>query len=232
MMEKLISISPLKVLERSSQKGLGKGNLGVIIARAGVGKTVCLIHLALNNIFKQNKLIHVSLEENAEKVMSYYHVMYSDLVGRLNIPQDDEYRSRIDRDRKILAYRNKSFDTERLRASINNLANELNFRPHTLIVDGLDFENAQRGLFERFRDIAQEFGMEVWFSARSHRHITETNERGIPYPCQQVDDLFSIILHLETGPSGAFMKLLKDHEHPSITHICVRVDPATFLSID
>ncbi|MCP4681978.1 MAG: hypothetical protein GY864_06580, partial [Desulfobacterales bacterium] len=98
-----------------------------------------------------------------------------------------------------------------------------------LIVDGLDFENSERALLEDLRDIASEFEVEVWFSALSHRHISDVNERGIPYPCHRLDDLFSIIIQLQTGPSGTFLKLLKDHENPTITDISVRLDPNTFL---
>ena len=34
--------SPLRVFERSIHGGLGKGNLGVVMSRAGVGKTAFL----------------------------------------------------------------------------------------------------------------------------------------------------------------------------------------------
>ena len=39
--------SPIRILEQSIHGGLGKGNLGVVMARAGVGKTACLVHLGL-----------------------------------------------------------------------------------------------------------------------------------------------------------------------------------------
>ena len=231
-MKEFILISPLKILEKTSRKELGKGNLGVLIAQAGVGKTACLIQIAFNNIFRQKKLVHVSLEESPDKITSYYNVMYSDVVKALDIIDDREYRAHIERDRMILAYLNRSFDTGRLRASLGNLANELEFLPSALIVDGLDFENAERAMFEEFKDIALEFEVEIWFSARSHRHITEVNERGIPYPCHKLDDLFSIIMQLQTGSSGVFLKLLKDHDNPTFTDISVRLDPGTFLSMD
>jgi hypothetical protein len=231
-MKEFISISPLKVLEKTSRKELGKGNLGVLIARAGVGKTACLIHIAFNNIFRQKKLVHVSLEESPDKITSYYNVMYSDVVKALDIIDDREYLTRIERGRMILGYLNRSFDTGRLRASLGNLANELEFLPSILIVDGLDFENAERAIFEEFKDIALEFEVEIWFSALSHRHITDVNERGIPYPCHKLDDLFSIIMQLQTGSSGVFLKLLKDHDNPTFNEISVRLDPGTFLSMD
>ena len=225
------SVSPLKVLEKSSQKGLGSGNLGVLIARAGVGKTACLIHIAFDKIFRQKKLVHISLEEGPEKVTSYYNVIYYDLVKALNIEDESEIRLLIDRNRMILAYLRQSFETERLRTSLKNLAENLEFRPDTLIVDGIDFEKAERAFFEGFKEIAKAFDVEIWFSALSHRHITEVNERGIPHPCQALDDLFSIIIELQPGSSGVFLNLLKDHDNPAIADNGIRLDPNTFLAL-
>ena len=229
-MKKFISLSPLRILENASRQRLGPGHLGVLIARAGVGKTSCLIHIAFDKIFRQEKLVHISLEEGPEKIMSYYNVMYSDLMRVLNATDDHGYGNRMDRDRIILAYLKKSFDIERLEAGLGNLKNELDFIPGTLIVDGLDFENADKKLFEDFKKIAVKFAVEIWFSALSHRHIADVNERGIPYPCHQVDELFSIIMQLQAESSGISLKLLKDHDNPTITDISIMLDPGTFLS--
>ena len=230
-MKDFISVSPLKILEKSYQKGLGRGNLGVVIARAGVGKTACLIHIAFDKIFRHKKLVHISLDEGPEKVTSYYRVIYSDLLRNLHIQDDPESRLLIDRNKMILAYLKQSFEVERLRASLKNLAENLEFRPDTLIVDGLDFERSERSLIEGMKDTAREFDTEIWYSALSHRHITEVNERGIPHPCQQFDDLFSIIIQLQPGPSGVFLKLLKDHGNPVVPDNGVRLDPNTFLAL-
>jgi hypothetical protein len=230
--KEFISVSPLKILEKSSRKGLGQGNLGVLMARAGVGKTACLIHIAFDKIFRQEKLVHISLEEGPEKVTSYYNVMYYDLVKALSLGEESEIRLMIDRNRMILAFLNQSFDLERLKSNLSNLKDNMAFGAETLIVDGLDFENSERQLFESFKSIAEEFEVEVWFSALSHRHITDVNERGIPYPCHNFDDLFSIIVQLNPEPSGVFLKLLKDHDSASISDSAVRLDPNTFLAMD
>ena len=232
-MKDFISFSPLKLLDKSSRKGLGAGNLGVLIARAGVGKTACLIHIAFDRIFRQGKLVHISLEEGPEKVTSYYNVMYHDLVKALDLTDDyDDYRMLIDRNRMILAYLSQSFEIERLRTNLRNLAKNLDFRPDTLIIDGLDFERTERTLFEGFKEIAAEFQVEIWLSALSHRHITEVNERGIPYPCHEFDDLFSLIIQFQPESSGVFLRLLKDHDNPTIPDASVRLDPNTFLALN
>ncbi|HIJ37156.1 MAG TPA: hypothetical protein HPP59_07800 [Deltaproteobacteria bacterium] len=231
-MTNFASVSPLKILEKSSPEGLGRGNLGVLIARAGVGKTACLIHIALDRIFRSGKLVHVSLEEGPEKVTSYYNVIYHDVAEALDIPNEDEYQALIDRNRMILAYLNRSFDLERLRANLNNLADRLEFSPETLIVDGLDFENTGIDQFKGLKKIAEDFSLEIWFSALSHRHIKDVNERGIPYPVNSVDEIFSIIFHLHPEPSGLFLKVLKDHDKILDGGRSVRLDPNTILPLD
>ena len=231
-MKDFISVSPLRILEKSSRKELGPGNLGVLIARAGVGKTACLIHIAFDKIFRKERLVHISLEEGPEKVMSFYDVIYRDLVQALGFTDGDELRMMIDRNRMILAYLNQSFDVDRLRTNLMNLTENLEFRPNALIVDGLDFEKAERIIFEGLQGIAEEFQLEIWLSARSHRHVTQTNERGIPYPCHELDDLFSLIIQLQPEPTGVFLRLLKDHDNPTISDASVRLDPNTFLALD
>jgi hypothetical protein len=231
-MKDFMKVSPLKILESSSQKGLGRGNLGVLIARAGVGKTACLIHFAFDKLFREEKLVHLCLEDVPEKVISHYNVILSDLVNTLNIANDDEIRMLLGKNRMILAYLNQSFEINRLRGNLKNLSEKAAFSPNTIIVDGLNFEKAERDLIKGFKKVAEEFQVEIWFSALSHRHMAEVNERGIPYPCHHLDDLFSLIIHLEPLPSGLFLKLLKDQDNPTIRDISIQLDPNTLLALD
>jgi KaiC/GvpD/RAD55 family RecA-like ATPase len=232
MMRDFMEVSPLRILEKSSRKELDRGNLGVLIARAGVGKTACLIHFAIDKLFREEKLVHLCLEDIPEKVIAHYNVIFSDLVSRLSIPNEDEIRMRIGKNRVILAYLNQSFEINRLRANLRNLTERVVFRPDTIVVDGLNFEKAERDLIKSLKEVAEEFQVEIWFSALSHRHITEANERGIPYPCHNLDDLFSVIIHLEALPSGLFLKLLKDHDNPTIRDISIKLDPNTLLAVE
>ena len=229
MIKDFMKVSPLKILEKSSHKKLGSGNLGVLMARAGVGKTACLIHIAFDKLFREKKLVHVSLEDVPEKVTSYYKVILKDLLKVLKIENELEMVALLEKNRMILAYLSQSFDIERLRNNLKNLIEYTQFMPNTLIIDGLDFEKAGRDLFEGFKGIATEFNTEIWFSALSHRHISDVNERGIPYPCNDLDDLFSIILQLQPTQSGISMRLLKDHESPVTSDTGIRLDPNTFL---
>ncbi len=226
------SVSPLRILEQSSRKGLGRGNLGVLTARAGVGKTACLIHIAFDRLFKQKRLVHISLVDVPEKVTSYYNVIFYDLIKALNIEGEQEIRALIEQNRMILAYLNRSFEIGRLRENLGNLAEHVGFQPDTLVVDGLDFSQSSREILEGFKALASEFNTEVWFSAVSHRHLPETNERGIPHPLSDMDDLFDIILQLLPDTAGVRLNLLKDHDRYGSPVAGIRMDPSTFLAMN
>ncbi len=226
-----MKVSPLKILEKSFEKALGRGNLGVLLARAGVGKTACLIHIALDCLFREGRLVHVCLEDTPEKVRSYYNVIFSELVEASHMA-DDETRALVEKNRMILVYLNRSFEIRRLRENLKNLVEKVSFVPDTLIVDGLDFEAADRKLFEDFKEIASQYNVEIWFSALCHRHITDVNEVGIPYPCNTLDDLFDMIAVLEPASSGIVLRLLKDHGRNITSEASVILDPKTFLVVN
>jgi hypothetical protein len=223
--------SALRMLERSPEKGLGRGNLGVLVARAGVGKTACLIHIAFDRIFRDGRVVHVSLQDGPDKISSYYNVILSELLKAFRLKDERETRTLMEKNRMILAYLNQSFDLRRLRENLKNLSEKAGFRADALVVDGVDFSKAGADTFEAFKALAREYETEIWFSALSHRHIADVNERGIPYPCNQVDHIFSIVLQLEPASSGVRMKLLKDHDREVKPEDVLILDPSTFLTL-
>jgi hypothetical protein len=228
-MNDLKSLSLVSILEKSSRLGLGRGNLGAVMARAGVGKTACLIHIAINKLLHNEKLVHITLENAPDKISSYYRVIFSDLVKALELKQAHELRALIEKNRMILAYLNQSFELQRLRDYLKNLREKVGFLPDALIVDGLDFSKSGREVFQGLKEIAEASQVEIWFSALTHRGVPGVNERGIPFPCGQVDDLFSIILLLEPMRSAVSLKLLKDHDEQGSAGVSILLDPNTLL---
>jgi hypothetical protein len=206
--------------------------MGVLIARAGVGKTACLINIALHKLMENCKVVHVSIGEGPEKIHAYYQVLLNELISACKMKENDEFRQLVERNRIILAYVNKSFELTRLRVQLENLKESLEFSPDVLLVDGMDFVSSSSEFFKDFAKLAGELNAEIWFSALSHRHIFEVNERGIPYPCDKVDDMFSVILHLQPEEGGLYLKLLKDQGNDSVSGRKVRLNPSTFMIAD
>jgi hypothetical protein len=231
-MREFSRVSLLKVLERSTRRELGKGNLGVLIAGAGIGKTSCLIHIAFDRLVRGEKLVHVSLKDSPEKIASYYELIFNDFMEAQQNEQGGG-RDLLERNRIILAYLKESFDLERLRGNLENLREGIDFRPDILIVDGVDFADAGRDLFEGFKELAEAFEVEIWLSALSREQgDAQAGESEIPYPCGELVDLFSVILQLTSSHEGVFLRLLRDHEGECVSGRVVRLDPNTFLAID
>lgn len=234
-MKDFSKVSPLKVLRGSARRELGKGNLGALIAGAGLGKTSCLIHIAFDRLLRGEKLVHVSLRDSPEKIASYYEVIFNDLMKAQQMEQEGGVRGLLERNRIILAYLRESFDLERLRENLANLIKRIDFKPDTLIVDGVNFAEVGRDLFEEFKGLAEAFGVEVWFSALSKGNGEEGDEgeeRKMPHPCGEIFDLFSVIVQLISSHEGVFLRLLKDHERESVPDTAVRLDPNSFLALE
>lgn len=222
--------SLLKILEKSSRKGLGRGNLGVLVARAGVGKTACLVHIAMDKLLRNEKLVHASLQDSPEKVTSYYNVIFSELVKALSLTTSSDVKVQIDKNRMILAYLNQSFDLRRLRENLKNLSEKVGFVPDTIIVDGLDFSRVGAEIFEGFKKLAQDFNVEVWFSALSKSSPGGAKPQGIPAPADKFVSFFSIVIELQPTESAVELRLLKDHESAAPVGEMVLLDPKTFLA--
>ena len=57
----LFGLSPMSTLSASIRGGLAPGQLGMVMARAGVGKSAFLVHIALGHLLRGTEVLHVSL---------------------------------------------------------------------------------------------------------------------------------------------------------------------------
>ena len=80
--EELIRRSPFRILEKSIHGGVGKGNIGMIAARKGVGKTACLVHLATDQLFQNKYVIHVSFSPDTSHIISWYEDIFEEIAQR------------------------------------------------------------------------------------------------------------------------------------------------------
>ena len=77
--------SPLRILENSIHGGVGKGNLAVIAARKGIGKTACLVHIATDQLFRGKHVIHVSFSANTSHIISWYEDIFNEIAKVNNL---------------------------------------------------------------------------------------------------------------------------------------------------
>ncbi|MCU0574403.1 MAG: AAA family ATPase [Syntrophobacteraceae bacterium] len=222
-------LAKIQMIERTLGSPLPLGKLGVLMARTGVGKTGCLTHIALQEILKGAKVLHVCIEDPPDKVKAWYHELFKHIFVGKSAEELTELQYRIEPCRFILAFLNKSFHPGKLEQSIGNLRDQAGFAPSLVIVDGIDFDSEAGGTVEALADLAERHGVAMWLSARTHSHIPTVNSRGIPYPCDTLDHWFHSILLLEPTPSFVRVKVLKNSDALLPEHAPVSLDLQTLL---
>jgi hypothetical protein len=222
--------SPLRVLEQSIRGGLGRGKIGVVVARHGVGKTAFLVGVALDDLLRGRKVLHVSLEQSVERVLVYYDEIFADMVREMTLQDPWKMRLGLERNRRIHSYLGGSFSTEKLRQALAFKKEHSGFAPATILIEGFDFERADAGDLVALRQIASDSDTEVWMSAVTHRE-SGTDERGVPEPVARLAASLDVILRMAHDGKVVRIGLLKDHDNPDVPELNLALDPTTMLLI-
>ena len=218
--------SPLRLLEKGLHGGRGPGNLGVVIAGHGVGKTSFLVGVALDELLRSGHVLHVSLDETVSHIRAYYDTVFEDLASTAHLEEEARVHREIDRLRSIRVYPNHMLSPSKLREAVK-VESEAGAKPSVLIVEGLDFETIQPDDISDVKSLAEEIAAEIWLSS-AHE---DEKVLGIPASISRLDDLLSVILALEPGNGSVALRALKDHDNPDLSALHVSLDPRTLLLV-
>lgn len=222
----------IRIFEKSIHGGLGKGNIGVFMARAGVGKTPCLIQIAIDNLLRGLSVLHFAIGQKVDEVRDWYDEILENLLHSDHLIKTDPMREKIESNRRILSYTDNVFNAGRMESALIRLNEHGKFIPDVIIIDGFPSESLCREELQEIKDIAANNNLEIWFAAQTHREDKITNERGIPSPCHGIDDLLSVIVFLEPLEDSVRLILLKDHDNPDLQELSLLLDLNTLLIKD
>jgi hypothetical protein len=222
--------NPLRLFEHSIHGGLGPGNIGVVVARHGIGKTAFLVGIALDEAMRGRKTVHVSLDKTVDHIREFYDEIFMDLAHSAQLEDIPSARLEMERNRIIHTYAGKSFTIPKLRHSINFLKEYAHFDPACVILEGFDFDHAGLEEIDGFRQVAGDFNVEIWMSAVTHRGVT-LDEHGIPAPVAKLASAISVIVQMVDESDGVQLSLLKDHDNPNVAKLTLALDPATMLLV-
>jgi len=222
--------SPIRVLERSIHGGLGRGNLGVVVARHGVGKTAFLVGVALDDLMRSRDVLHVSIDQPVDKVRVYYDEIFAELCRSQELDDIWAVRVQVERHRRIYSYVGTSFSVAKLGQSVQFLREHGEFAPSAIMVDGIDFAVVTREDLATLRVIARESDAEMWLSATTTRDASR-NERGVPEPIAQLEPEFDVILTMRHDGRAVHVALHKDHDNPALPDLRLALDPVTLLLV-
>lgn len=222
--DELIRRSPMRILEKSTCGGLGKGNIGVIAGPKGLGKTACLVHLATDQLIEGKHVIHVSFAQDTSHIIAWYEDIFDEITKRTQLTETREIHDELVRHRVIMNFSQDGVSALQIQRSLRSMILDGHFNADAVFFDGYDFSTAETGELSSFKRFAEETGLELWFSASipaGKPAVPEVLEKHIRY--------IAVLIVLEPGATYITLKLLKDHEQPAVGDLRLRLDPLNLL---
>ena len=165
--------------------GLAGGELGVVVAPAGIGKSWTLQALGANCVRNGMKVAHYTLELNSEYVGLRYDTIFSGVpTGNLKFYQEDVQKklSALEGYLLIKYYPTRTASVQTLAAHIKQMELQGNL-PDMILVDYADIlkpmgnfteRRHQLGnIYEDLRGMAGEFDVPIWTASQANRSALE-----------------------------------------------------------
>ncbi len=163
------------------KKGLGTGELGVVIAPTGAGKSMVLAHLGAQAVKAGKNVVHYTLELSESVTGQRYDSCISGVPLSALFHQKDEVLeaiSDLDGSLIIKEYPTKTASTNTLRSHLEKLKKR-NHKIDMILVDYADLlkpvtnfkekRNELESIYENLRAIAQEYKCPLWTASQTNR---------------------------------------------------------------
>ncbi len=222
--------SPLRILERSIHGGLGAGNLGVVMARAGVGKTAFLVQVGLDDILRERDVLHVALGQTLEHAQSWYDGLFDDLARDVKLENKEQVRVSSARRRVIQAYGDTTIAPKQLEELVKLYGQHLEHAPKAILIDGYEWSDdvvTQAADIGAFKALARRLGAELWVTAQTHRSTSGVHPTDICPPYDTFKALIDVAVFLEPHEHHVRVRLLKDHDNPNVQQTHLELEPDT-----
>jgi hypothetical protein len=158
----------------------GPGQLGVVLAQAGVGKTAFLVHLGIDQALAGDHVLHVAVGSRVDHVQSWY-----DALWRERFPEaGEEERSDIHR-RCIIQCLSPgvSLRAERIEEWVQLYQDHSHLHPRVILIDGFDWEGPlvpQAAQLGALRSLARSRSAFLWLSAPTHQPVARAGANLLP----------------------------------------------------
>tara|TARA_R100001509_G_scaffold162700_1_gene134996 strand:- start:767 stop:2176 length:1410 start_codon:yes stop_codon:yes gene_type:complete len=168
-------------MDKITGGGLGKSELGVVIAPTGAGKSMVLVHLGVQALLAGKNVIHYTLELQDTVVANRYDSCLTQLpLSEIKNYKEEVYEKVKDIKGKLIVkeYPSKSASTNTIKAHLARLKKR-GINPGMIIVDYGDLlrpvvirkekRNELESIYEEMRGISTEFGCPVWTASQTNR---------------------------------------------------------------
>lgn len=226
----LVQRSPVRLLEKTIQGGLKAGEMGILSAPRGIGKTSVLVQIALDKLLQDKKIIHISFNQHASHVQNWYRNIFEETARKKQLENERDVADEIIRNRVLMNFNQEGVNSDVIRRSLKSMIVEGGFKADSIIIDGFDFSVAERSRISTFKDFAREAGVSIWYSC-DLSGTPPYDKRGIPVVVKDFEDLIDVVIVLDPKASYTELRVSKEHGNYKTEGI-VRLDPKTLLILE
>lgn len=231
--------SPMRVFEKSIHGGLGRGNVGVVAARHGVGKTPLLVQIALDDLMRDRKVLHISHEHAVDHVRAYYDEIFHDLAVAAKLENPEAVKLDVERNRLIFSLMAQSTTAPpslrggrssmtRILETVSFASEVAHFEPDVIVIDHFDFEHASDDVTAELTKLAKDKNVELWLSVHTKPQVGDA----LPTPLDRFAAAFNVVVYLKTERDVVRLRLIKDHDNQDLAELNLRLDPHTMRVIE
>ena len=221
--------SPLRVFEKSINGGVGKGHIGVLASKKGVGKTACLVHIATDKLFRDRHVIHVSFSQKVDHIINWYEDIFKEIAKKRDLEDAVDIHDEIIKNRVIMNFNSKGTTVDQVLTSLRAMIIDGNFPADSVIFDGYDLAEAEQEDFDKIKAFAKEVNIEVWFSVSLKGENPVFNANGVPSDLEgRMNDL-DVLITLKYEGDHVHFQVIKDHDNLEPKEMTLKLDPKTLL---
>ena len=198
----LLEHSPVRFFDKATNAGLKNGEMGLVTAKKGLGKTSILVQFGIDSLLEDKALVHVSFDQQSSNVIAWYSSIMAEVAKKKNFNLD-EINDDIVRNRTILNFNQETFTLPKVVNTIKAMKDG-GIKLSTVVVDGLDLDAISTEDLECFAKYIKAEKMTAWFSF--------TNEAAELEDTLAKDKLefFATVAHLAASGSNISLSILKN----------------------
>ncbi len=230
VLNELVQRSPIRIFEQSINGGLKAGEIGVIASPNGVGKTSVLVQLALDKLLQGKKVIHVSFGQDNQYVPMWYEDIFTEFIGRKNLENAAEVKNNLAKYRVQMNFNQDGVTTTQIIKSLKAMIVDGAFKADAVIIDGFDFERADKDNVNEFKKFAEELGICVWYSCSVKDN--QYDKENIPLVFGSFIGNIDIVIILQPKSDHVELSVSKDRSTVVPKSMAMKLDPKTLLILE
>jgi KaiC/GvpD/RAD55 family RecA-like ATPase len=231
VIDELVQRSPVRVFEKSIHGGLRAGEIGIVAAPSGIGKTSVLVQIALDKLLQGRKVIHISYTKHTDYVLAWYEDIFDEFVKKKNLENPEDVKNDAVKNRVLLKFSQEGVSGDQIHRSLKALIQDGGFDAEAVIVDGFDFSSYDYRRLARVREMAKELSVSVWYSC-TVKGGDAYDKQGIPVLLRDALSSIDVIISLDPRPDHIDLRIRKDRDQFNPEQLALKLDPKTLLILE